>query len=389
MKIACVTTYDLNDRSTWSPGWIGICSSTYRAAKTFEALSLPIDYVGPLSRQYSLLNRAKSRLYERELRKRYFREGDPPVVRSYARQIARRLATSDADVVWCHENVVPIACLRSEKPIVLWTDATLASMIDWYPYFSNLCAESIRQIHAIERSALRNCALAIYPSEWAAQAAIETYDIDPLKVKVVPYGPNIESRKTRTEIETIVDSRPPTPCKLLFIGTDWIRKGGDIAAQVTASLNERGFSTQLTVIGCSPPVHEHVPDFLRIIGYLDRAKPQDVEALQELITQSHLLLLPTRADCFPSVLTEANSFGVPALTTKVGGLESLVHDGRNGMTFPLDASTSQYCDYITALVTDPERYRALALSSFDEQQTRLSWFVSCEKVKQLMTNLLC
>ncbi len=387
MKISCVTTYDLNDTSTWPVGWTGICSNTYRAAKGFEALSIPVDYIGPLARRYSLTNRAKCRLYERELHKRYFREADTAVLKNYARQINRRVADAKSDVIWCHENALPIAALRSKQPVVLWTDATLASLINWYPYFTNLCAESVRQIHAVEKAALKNCALAIYPSQWAAQTAIDIYDIHPAKLRVVPFGPNMESGRTRDEIERIIDGRPSSPCKLLFIGTHWLRKGGDVAAKVAAALNKAGVQTELTVIGCSPPIDEPLPDSLQIVGYLNRAKPSDLQTLRELIAQSHFLVLPTRADCFPSVLTEANSFGVPSITTRVGGLNSLVHDGRNGMTFPLTAPASDYCDYIAALMGDKERYRALALSSYDEQRTRLNWTVACGSVKQLMVQL--
>lgn len=389
MKIACVTTYDLNDRSTWPRGWIGICSCTYRAAKTFEALSLGVEYVGPLSHHYSLLSRAKFRLWKRGLHKRHYIEVDRSAVRSYARQIAKKLAASKADAVWCHENAVPIAYLRSQVPIVLWTDATLASMIDWYPYFAELCGESVREIYAVEKAALQNCSLIVYPSQWAAQSAIDTYGIDSSKIKVVPYGPNMESGKTRSEVEAIVDSRPAAPCRLLFIGTDWIRKGGNVAAQVAASLNESGLEAELTVVGCSPSALEPLQSFLKIAGYLDTSKPKDAEELRNLIARSHFLLLPTTADCFPSVLTEANSFGVPALATKVGGLETQIHDGLNGMTFRLDAPVSQYCDFITALMADRERYRALALSSFDQQHTRLNWSVSCAEVSQLITELIC
>jgi len=182
-------------------------------------------------------------------------------------------------VIWCHENALPIAYLRSKEPVVLWTDATLASLVDWYPYFTKLCAESVRQIHALESAALEHCALAIYPSKWAAQTAIDTYKVDPAKLRVVPFGPNMESGQTREEIERTIDSRPSHPCKLIFIGTHWLRKGGDVAAQVAVALNKAEIQTELTVIGCSPPADERIPDFVNVVGYLDRTKAQDLETM--------------------------------------------------------------------------------------------------------------
>ena len=38
-------------------------------------------------------------------------------------------------------------------------------------------------------------------------------------------------------------------CKLLFIGSDWYRKGGDIAVEIAGSLNAMGLKTELTMLG--------------------------------------------------------------------------------------------------------------------------------------------
>ncbi|GJD17235.1 hypothetical protein RIVM261_021910 [Rivularia sp. IAM M-261] len=51
------------------------------------------------------------------------------------------------------------------------------------------------------------------------------------------------------DIHTIIKAKKPIPCKLLFIGVDWVRKGGDIALEVVKELNENGLdSTESTCI---------------------------------------------------------------------------------------------------------------------------------------------
>ncbi len=62
----------------------------------------------------------------------------------------------------------------------------------------------------------------------------------------------------------------------------------------------------------------------------------------------------------------------------------MVKDNVNGMTFALDAPAAEYCDYIMNLMQNFSRYEELALSSFNEYETRLNWRVATQMVKKLI-----
>ena len=108
----------------------------------------------------------------------------------------------------------------------------------------------------------------------------------------------------------------------------------------------------------------------------------------KLLSESHFLILPTQADCFPMVFGEVSGFGLPSISTKVGGVPSAVRDGYNGTTFALDASVDEYCSYIMGLFTNYQAYQELARSTFQEHETRLNWTVATQTIKQLMTEIL-
>lgn len=55
------------------------------------------------------------------------------------------------------------------------------------------------------------------------------------------------------------------------------------------------------------------------------------EAKLALFRNSHLLVLPSYTEGVPNVLLEAMASGLPVLTTPVGGIPSLVEDGRTGV----------------------------------------------------------
>jgi glycosyltransferase involved in cell wall biosynthesis len=113
-----------------------------------------------------------------------------------------------------------------------------------------------------------------------------------------------------------------------------------------------------------------------------------VALITQLLHDSHFLFVPSRAEAFGIVFCEANAYGLPCLTSYVGGISTIVKDNINGMTFALDAPVARYCDYILDLMRDYSRYEALALSSFNEYQTRLNWNSAVLHVKNLIQEKL-
>ena len=381
MKIAYVTTYDARilDGKTWRSG--------YYIAKTLKEHGTSIEHICPLKEKYSFIFRTKTYLYRRVLNKRYLRDRQPSIIKDYARQVLRRLVHTEADIV-LSPGIIPIAYLECAQPIVFWTDATFAGMVDFFPEFSNLCGETLKDGHLAEQAALDRCRLAIFSSDWAAQTAVNNYRVDRSKVKVVSFGANLEEDRTCDDIKRIVNSRSSCPCKLLFVGVDWLRKGGDTAVKIAEELNRSGLETELTIIGCQPLLERPLPDYVHSIGYIDTSTKKGAQEMSAQHAESHFLILPTRADCAPNVLREANSFGVPALSTRIAGIPMTIKDGINGKTFSLYADITEYCDYITNLMSDYVEYKKLALSSFNEYKLHLNWPVAIQEVKMMLMDIV-
>lgn len=379
MKVAYVTEYNAGDISKWS-------GTGYYITKSLEAQGLSIDCVGPLAEKYSLFFKGKQFFYRYLIGKRYWRDREPLILKHYAQQVASKLSRLNPDLI-LSPGTVPIAHLECKQPVVFWTDATFAGLIDFYSRYSNLCQETIENGNKMEKLALDKCKLAIYSSDWAAKTAIENYQIEPSKVKVVPFGANIECTQDIGEIRTLVDSRPSNQCNLLFLGVEWYRKGGDIALQVAEELNKQGLPTKLTVVGCKPITEQPLPNFVMPLGFVSKTTEEGLQKIKKLLSESHFLILPSMADCTPIVFCEANSFGVPCLTTNVGGIPTLIKDDVNGKIFAKEADIADYCTYISNLFSNYSQYKRLALSSFNEYQSRLNWSVAGQTVKKLLKEL--
>ncbi len=389
MQIAYLTSYDVLDATNWPRNKIGLCGAGSYLAKSLESQSTPLHYVGSLEEiKPSFNHKFKWHLNQKLFKKDYFYFLEPSVLEKYSAQILPKLAKSKSDVVLCPENSIPIAYLECEQPIVLWTDAPLSASVNFYPWLSNLTEETLNHLYAMEKLALEKCKLLIFLSDWAAQNTIETYGIDPAKVRVIPWGANLETNRDREDIQNIVEAKNDECCKLLFIGVEWIRKGGDIALQVAEELNSKGIKTELSVVGCEPTTENPLPNYVKTLGFIPKHTPEGLNKLTKLFTESHFLVLPSKADFSPHVFCEANSFGLPCISTQVGGIPTLIKDDLNGKTFALTASISEYCDYIATLMNNYSDYKKLAYSSFNEYQSRLNWSVAGQTARKVIQEVL-
>jgi glycosyltransferase involved in cell wall biosynthesis len=379
MKIAYVSRFDPLELASWSG-----CS--YYLARAFDKDdSVSLEFVGPLRHKSSVVFGAKRRIY-RMLGKKYLSAVDPVALKDYARQVAEALEATNPDCV-LSLDAHPIAYLKTKKPIVYFWDSTFLGNLE-YPNFRNIAQESIRYGHQMEQLALETCQLAAFSSEWAVQTAIDGYAVKKEKLRVIPLGANLDCKRTLEEVTRIVESRSTTVCKLLFIGVDWIRKGGDIAYDVVKELNARGLEATLTIVGCQPQATDPLPAYVKSFGYIDKREKRSQAIIEYLLACSHFLIVPSVAEAFGAVFCEASSFGTPSLARRVGGIPAAVRDGINGKLFSREAVASEYCDYILNIFRNYSQYRTLAMSSFMEYESRLSWDRTRETIVKLFRELV-
>ncbi|MDR0864806.1 MAG: glycosyltransferase family 4 protein [Candidatus Symbiothrix sp.] len=367
LKISYVTPYDASDVHNWS-------GTGYYIAQALIRQQVQLEYVGnlPFEFESSFLSRLRRKYYTNYSSKGFMPERESSVAKGYANAILQRVSL-DTDVVFSSGSI-PIAFLKTNKKKVFYTDATFASMVNYYPDFTNLSGHTIRQGNWLEEKALKNCDLAIYSSNWAAESAINDYHIERDKVKVVPFGANLISSMSLDDIEKLLESKNRKECRLLFLGVDWERKGGDIALQVARYLHEHSIPVHLDIIGINHPLE--LPVYATNHGFISKSTPEGEQKIKEFLSKAHFLLLPTREEAFGIVFCEASSFGLPSVTTKTGGVTTAVRDNVNGMTFALQASPEEYAVYIAHLFNDFNAYKKLAISSFKEYESRLNWDVA-------------
>ncbi len=384
MKILFVTTYDASDIKNWS----GI---PYYIGKTFLDAGIQVEFIGnfeslpPKYFKFRLRSLIYNRLFKGKLGK-YTSFYEPENLKFIASQVKERIKKIEGGIVFS-PGTIPIAYLKTDKPIMFWTDATFAVMENYYEDFKGLSKRTIKNCNSYEKNALRRSNLAIYSSEWAANSSMKDYGADPAKVKVLPFGANIDIKRTISDIVENNNKKSTSICKLLFVGQDWKRKGAEAAVNVAIYLNQKYIKTELTIVGCTPPENSILPDFIHVLGFIDKSNKEGEELFNRLYCQNHFFILPTIAECTPIVFSEANSFGLPVITTSTGGISSIIKNEVNGRMFGNEIDISVCAEYIAAIFNDYDRYKKYSLSSFNEYLNRLNWQVSISKCISYMQSL--
>ena len=233
----------------------------------------------------------------------------------------------------------------------------------------------------IENKSLNKTHVRIYASEWAANHVINHYKMPKDKTFVVPFGANINDH-----IPIFNSAKLKDPiCRLLFLGVDWKRKGGDIAYDTLVHLNNKGIETELTVVGCTPPV-EH-PKML-IIPFLNKNNTPDYQKFSLIFKQTHFLLMPTRAECAGIIYGEASAFYVPSLATNTGGVSSVIENGVNGFMLDFEAKAESYSAIIEKYFLDKDRYRTFALNAHKKYKNELNWEHWAKKIINIIEDTL-
>lgn len=373
-RIGFVSATDPNDRASFS-------GTHFQMLRGLERAFPQVHVLGPVPGN-RILNRIFDRV-NRSLRHATGKQWD--FLHSTLFSIYQGLYFGiQARRLGCQALVAPaasteIAFLPFSGTVVYSPDATFRLLDGGYSRFSSLFKWSWRQTDRIEAKAIARADRIVVSSEWARRSVIGDYGYPPDHVSVASYGPNLDSVPSDHEVFQRLLPKNQTTCRILFLAVDWTRKGGDIALAAFLELLDRGVDAEFLVVGCSPEVsHPKV----RVVPSLDKNDPIQYAKLLELILSSHFMLVPTRADCTPIAFSEAAGYGIPVVTTDVGGVSSVVCHGSTGFALPLDATPEAYACAIQETWQDKELYARMVRASRRHSDERLNWDAWAARIRE-------
>lgn len=258
-----------------------------------------------------------------------------------------------------------------DTPCIHVTDATPNFLRGFYGW--DVPAET----DVLEQQVVRGSLATIYSSDYMAARARREMGND-LRTFSVPFGINLEN------VPTTCPQKPKDgPIELLFVCSDWQRKGGNTVLAILDRLRAAGSDVRLSVVGSVPENRRQHPG-MTYLGFLDKNRPDHAVRLTALYRKAHLLLLPTQGDCTPMVVAEAMAHGTPVLASNIGGIPSLLAPG-TGTLLDVSAPVADWTRAVEQIIAD--RGVAMSKRAFQHARTTLTWDNWANGVTDLARNV--
>jgi glycosyltransferase involved in cell wall biosynthesis len=382
LKIAFATVSDLRDIRQGS-------GTFYNLAQEIENQGHTVARVCPFTFDVPLTARLINSIHRR-LGKRHPLFLDPFVGPRTGTQVNKRLANLEYDVLLTNDMSIA-AFTTASKPVVNYTDVMIT------PDYSeknlpgcrlgNMSALALGLCRQTLRQALRRSALTVFPAEWAARAA-RSYCEDHHKIKVIPFGANVADPGREIAQRRTWERVKAKGClDLLFVGKDWIRKGGDVAVEAVRTLNASGMKARLHVVGAELPGTVSTGQ-VQQYGLLDKSKPEELELLKGLFTNADAFILPSSSEGYVISVLEAAAFGLPTLAYDADGVRHAVMDGRSGLLFPRGSEGQIFAKAVLSWRDRPEAYEALTWGARLHYETSANWRSCVSSLIGTITNTL-
>jgi glycosyltransferase involved in cell wall biosynthesis len=289
--------------------------------------------------------------------------------------LRKRLAQGPADALFIHTHVSSLFSVREMRavPTVVSTDCTPVRYDDFgYGHTRQGAGLEWAKWH-ITRRAFEAASALVTWSRWAADSVVDDYGVPDHKVRVVP--PGIDLARFRPAGDRPANAR----LRVLFVGGDFSRKGGEDLLEAMKSL---GDEAELDVVTGVRPDSIPATSPTRVHLGLNHASDE----LFDLYRQADVFVLPTIGETYGIVLGEAMASGLPVVATNVGAIPEIVEDGVSGLLVPPN-SPSALADALRMVARQPDLRRSMGERGVQLAHRDLDATRNFESILELMTEL--
>lgn len=197
------------------------------------------------------------------------------------------------------------------------------------------------------RSLVQHGCIFLCMSKWYLDALREQFHVSDDRLVYLPFCVD-------TEKWTPISNKPsPIRRKVLFIGTDMARKGGDILYELANLPQFENVEFHIVSANALPgPPNVHIHRSMRV----------ESAELIRLTAESDIFVLPTRADISPIAILEAAACALPAIVSKRGAISELVKDGFTGSVVA-ESNTNMFAEELTRYLSDPSLLKQRGLNA--------------------------
>ena len=290
----------------------------------------------------------------------------PYLHREVRRRLRDRLRRMLPDLAFTFQTASVFDASQPGVPHFVYTDHThLTNLV--YPGFDR--NELIpRAWTDLERENYRNATRNLTMSCHVQRTLVEDYGIEPSRVVCVRAGSNAGSEALPLDNEGYRNQN------ILFVGVEWLRKGGPQLLAAFEIVRRTHPDARLTLVGSGPSA---VPSNCRALGRLPL--PQ----VRQEYARASVFCLPTRVEPFGIAPLEAMIQRLPVVVTRVGALPDFVQDGVNGRLVPPD-DVGALATALQELIGAPEACRRLGEAGHAFVSEHYTWHAVGRRIREVI-----
>jgi len=292
-----------------------------------------------------------------------------PQLPAYARAIREELQRADVVHVRCPANIAlwALAVLRVED----WRGPL------WIKYAGSWKAYGKEPwSYKIQRTWLRHGwrgAVVTVNGRWESQPAhVRSF-----------YNPCLTAEEIAEAKRLTSQKRLSLPVRLLFVGRLDQDKGAPQFLEIVRTLLANHVAVEADVVGDGPDrdlfeTRSREDGFaqpIRLHGWLPRT------AINRLYADAHFIVLPSRAEGWPKVLSEAMAHGTVPLASRAGSIPQYLSDFGAGQSL---AEQKDYVDTIVEYLSKPEQWQVESNNAMKAAE----WFSYEAYLDALRANLM-
>ena len=251
-----------------------------------------------------------------------------------------------------------------DKKCISYSDGNLAELLNSGFGMDGISAKRIDQALRYEEQVSQQMTAVFTFSEHLRQSFISNYHVRPERVFNVGGAVNL------TDIPTRDASKDYTVPRILFIGTEFNRKGGPQLLEAFRTVRPAVPAAELHIVG---PAHlDQLPPGAICHGHLSKADPAQKLKLESLFRNSTLFVLPSLYEPFGIAPLEAMLYQLPCVVTDAWALREFVTPGFNG-DLVAKGSVDDLATKLTQMLSSPERLATMGQQGRELALSRYTW----------------
>ena len=263
---------------------------------------------------------------------------------------------------------------REDIPLVLYCDASIDMATEGAAEGASeaavLTSTEVQEIRGREAPVYHAADLIFTMSHYLADSFEQRFGIPTNRLVTIHTGANDGPKDGE------VHRHRSTPPRVLFVGRDFHRKGGEIMLRAFRKVQARLPEARLDLVG--PPPSRIPPPLLEGLrgvstpGFLSRATPAGRRAMDETYRAASLFCLPTRYEPFGTAFVEAMLYGLPTVGPRAWAVPEIIESGRTGqLAEPGDPDS--FAGAMLELLQDPAGARRMGIEARRVALDRFTW----------------